>query len=386
MEIRLKTLTPLWTGGVDGTCDRLHETGIIGSLRWWYEVIVRGLGGMACNAVSDPRCPTKVKVGTSEKQVWCVACDLFGCTGWGRRFRLRLAEDGTQVYAQRDQRDQINFRPSGRNRGWYYGAGRLGDDPASPELHGQLIVLREDRGAVINQLIVPLALVGAWGGLGARTQHGFGVVQATAWDGSRQCAAELDRFLSYIEAKKAEHSNAPNVSAAPRLDEFFFSRFRFSLTGEWWKHVDGLRTGDGRLRAWVSKQSVPVAPAIKNQLRFGAFLPTVRSYQLEDELFGALSPRQAAKIHVSSAYPLGDGRWEVRVWGWIPGSLQQREQVLNELHAALTKPALWNQALGTTLSHVDYEWKEQGNPPQCQPPCPEPCTTTADFLRCLLGG
>ncbi len=34
MEITLKTLTPLWTGGVGGTCDRLHETGLIGSLRW----------------------------------------------------------------------------------------------------------------------------------------------------------------------------------------------------------------------------------------------------------------------------------------------------------------------------------------------------------------
>jgi len=26
MEITIKTLTPLWTGGVGGTCDRLHET------------------------------------------------------------------------------------------------------------------------------------------------------------------------------------------------------------------------------------------------------------------------------------------------------------------------------------------------------------------------
>ncbi len=385
MEIRLKTSTPLWTGGVDGTCDRLHETGIIGSLRWWYEVIVRGLGGTACNAVSDPRCPIKVKVETSEKQVWCMACDLFGCTGWGRRFLLRLAEDGTQVYAQQDQRDQISFRPSGRHRGWYYGAGRLGNNPASPELHGQLIVLREDQGAVINQLTVPLALASAWGGLGARTQHGFGVVQATVWDGSQQCVADLDRFLRYIEAKKAEHAKAPSVRAAPRLDEFFFSRFRFFLTGEWWKQVDGLRNGNGRLRAWVSKQSVPVAPAIKNQLRFGSHLTTVRnSRQLENDLFGALSPRRAAKIHVSSAYPLNDKMWEVRVWGWIPSSLQQHEQILGELHTALAKPKLWNQALGTTLSHVDYEWKERGNPPRCRPPCPEPCTTTAEFLRCLL--
>ncbi|HHF52316.1 MAG TPA: type III-B CRISPR module RAMP protein Cmr1, partial [Candidatus Aminicenantes bacterium] len=40
--MKIKTLTPIWTGGVGGRCDRLHETGIIGSLRWWYEAIVRG--------------------------------------------------------------------------------------------------------------------------------------------------------------------------------------------------------------------------------------------------------------------------------------------------------------------------------------------------------
>ncbi|MCU0527871.1 MAG: type III-B CRISPR module RAMP protein Cmr1, partial [Elainella sp. Prado103] len=46
MEINVKTLTPLWTGGADaGKCDRIHETGILGSLRWWMEVLVRGMGG-----------------------------------------------------------------------------------------------------------------------------------------------------------------------------------------------------------------------------------------------------------------------------------------------------------------------------------------------------
>jgi len=53
MEIKLRTLTPLWTGGVEGTCDRVHETGIIGSLRWWYEAIVRGLEGFVGDSASD---------------------------------------------------------------------------------------------------------------------------------------------------------------------------------------------------------------------------------------------------------------------------------------------------------------------------------------------
>ena len=57
MEIKLKTLTPLWTGGVEtGRVDRLHETGILGSIRWWMEALVRGMGGEACDS-SQGTCP-----------------------------------------------------------------------------------------------------------------------------------------------------------------------------------------------------------------------------------------------------------------------------------------------------------------------------------------
>lgn len=90
MEITLKTLTPLWTGGIDQTADRLHETGLIGSLRWWYEALVRGLGGYACDPTSDSRCPDK-----DGKH--CAACELFGCTGWARKFRLRVLNEQGQV-------------------------------------------------------------------------------------------------------------------------------------------------------------------------------------------------------------------------------------------------------------------------------------------------
>lgn len=61
IEIKLSTLTPIWTGGVEtGRMDRIHETCIMGSLRWWYEAIVRGFGGDVCNPTSDQpadRCP-----------------------------------------------------------------------------------------------------------------------------------------------------------------------------------------------------------------------------------------------------------------------------------------------------------------------------------------
>ncbi len=47
--ISLRTLTPIWTGGIGGEAHRLRATGIIGSLCWWYEAIVRGLGGQVCD-------------------------------------------------------------------------------------------------------------------------------------------------------------------------------------------------------------------------------------------------------------------------------------------------------------------------------------------------
>jgi len=78
------------------TCDRLHETGLIGSLRWWYEALVRGLGGYACDPTSDDRCEYDPrKLDPPEKQL-CAACYLFGCTGWGRKFRMRVLNEQGQ--------------------------------------------------------------------------------------------------------------------------------------------------------------------------------------------------------------------------------------------------------------------------------------------------
>jgi CRISPR-associated protein Cmr1 len=105
-QIKVKTLTPIWTGDVNGECFKIKETSVIGSLRWWYEALVRGLGGYACDPASrneDERCRLdydKFKVamdsGESTQQALdeqiCPACQLFGCTGWSRRFRLEVKQ------------------------------------------------------------------------------------------------------------------------------------------------------------------------------------------------------------------------------------------------------------------------------------------------------
>jgi CRISPR-associated protein Cmr1 len=107
-EWQFKALTAVWTGRVtrieerhrNGRTelreaidnDRLITTGLLGSIRWWFEVLVRGLGGSACDP-SDTKC---------EGKVHCVVCELFGCTGWARKFRFQVLAGAQENTLQKD--------------------------------------------------------------------------------------------------------------------------------------------------------------------------------------------------------------------------------------------------------------------------------------------
>lgn len=80
----LCALTDIWTGDANSAqskqANRLIPTGLLGSIRWWFEVLVRGLGGAPC----DPSANQKACLNEQR----CVVCELFGCTGWARKFRF----------------------------------------------------------------------------------------------------------------------------------------------------------------------------------------------------------------------------------------------------------------------------------------------------------
>jgi len=124
MDLEVKTLTPLWTGGVEtGRMGRIQETGIIGSLRWWYEAIVRGLGGNPYDPTSEgPNancCPREID-GRDE---FCPVCQLFGATGCLRKFRLRMG-DGKALFNANTRNilipsGRIHTGPGVRVGGWY---------------------------------------------------------------------------------------------------------------------------------------------------------------------------------------------------------------------------------------------------------------------------
>jgi len=97
-EWKFQALTDIWTGDAERNRDRLIPTGIMGSLRWWFEVLVRGLGGEACDPTAkDVRCPQDTKKKPTDPGHHCVVCELFGCTGWARKFRLMILNEQGQV-------------------------------------------------------------------------------------------------------------------------------------------------------------------------------------------------------------------------------------------------------------------------------------------------
>jgi len=230
-HITLKTLTPLWTGGVDQTCDRLHETGLLGSLRWWYEALVRGLGGSACDPTSeDPkvRCEFDTKAYEQAKKggkpeseainaglhTVCPVCYLFGTTGWARLFQLRAVEVPTTP---------LHFRTTLRmNQGWlkrvFSGENQSIDSLTVPygELHFEFIPRRDHADYAKGQLALILRLASEYGGIGARLQHGFGQFVFP----SELNGISLESGLAQLKAKIQEgilRSSDPRVDTPHNL-------------------------------------------------------------------------------------------------------------------------------------------------------------------------
>lgn len=106
----LQALTDIWTGDADTAqskqANRLIPTGLLGSIRWWFEVLVRGLGGRPCDPSSDQ------KACLSGQH--CVVCELFGCTGWARKVRFDVRDASSAVIRSklaRNTRFQLCFTP-----------------------------------------------------------------------------------------------------------------------------------------------------------------------------------------------------------------------------------------------------------------------------------
>jgi CRISPR-associated protein Cmr1 len=159
-------------------------------LRWWYEAIVRGLGGYACDPTgedSQARCEFDTKAyeqakkdGEPEAEAInaglhsvCPVCYLFGTTGWARLFQLRAIDEVSMT--------PLHFRTTIKmNQGWlkrvFGGENQNIDSLQVPygDLQFQFIPRRYDAEYAKSQFALILRVAAEYGGIGARLQHGFG--------------------------------------------------------------------------------------------------------------------------------------------------------------------------------------------------------------------
>ncbi|RLE44868.1 type III-B CRISPR module RAMP protein Cmr1 [Candidatus Woesearchaeota archaeon] len=402
MKIRMVCKTPLWTGDVDKKSNFLQSTGIAGSLRWWTEAILRSMDKFyACDPVdNNNKCPY-------EKH-YCPACLIFGATGIRRTFRLNVS-GGERVFTS----GALNIKPTGRNRGWYLGCGLTG------AINLEIVYLDKDFDGSL--VLLPLFIASKWGGIGAKTQHGYGVVEIEDcpkidFKGFKKAIEKItdQERLSKLGIELRYESN----NGLPDLKKMFFAKVQFEAEDDWWRKVNGIAPrsqdnyrgyiNDPRMISWINSGSVPIAPALKDWLRYGngaRLWKTATQNQngrIENWLFGTTErtcqscyervrkdknnpqkfwcpncnksirkeetfERTASKINISCAYPVNDNLWEFRIWGWIPkGGLPagfDRDCFLDNLKQALdgsgSVTVSWNELLGDqTENHKLKVWRE----------------------------
>lgn len=171
--IEVEELTKIHTGDAYRKHVKLRETGILGSLRWWYETIVRGLGGTACDPTDkNKHCPDK-------EGNHCDACELFGCTGWSRKFRLEVEEH--------DNTKRLKFYPLRRN-------------------------IQDIEWGLLNKTFSIIKQHGALGGKIAEGNCGLIKINSSDLEGYSINKSDLDMYLN----KKGSSTDNPNLS------RFFF--------------------------------------------------------------------------------------------------------------------------------------------------------------------
>ena len=442
MEVKIQTLTPLWTGGVDGSMDRIHETGIIGSLRWWYEAIVRGLGGCACDP-SQNDCifdaeKYRKSTATDERQRLreaglCDVCQVFGATGWRRRFRVVMVDKSKQIFQGNNMLVPSghvhNTRDGKRAGGWYIGPGRI--TQADSAIRGTIPKLTLFIPSFEQQIIPTLALIEHWGSLGAKNQLGYGIVGF-----HERVKNEWQPLQATVQSPISQKNYRGHL---PALTNFFFAKIRFNPKDEtWWKkfseikialqgQVNGVKLANPITevvaKEWLAVGAFPIAPIIRNWLRFTLFsdqTPNVLNFflgttkQVCQKCYGNVKPdsrnmrnrwcgncyksmsvgqvdeRVASKVKISSAYKIPHSNcWGFRFWGWLPQQAPDnlsidRDKLLKTLYDAI-KPngILWSEQLEHLVPcNNAFEWHEFGAPTRDA----RHYGDSAEFLNFLLRG
>ncbi len=272
MEFRLKALTPVWTGGVKRNDNStLHLTGIKGSIRWWYEVLIRGLGYYACDPTAKGHCelnPKELKrdqpLAKQIKEQICPACYMFGCTGWSGKFILKLMEPETnrpiQSLSSRGVAFNLHFLEQKKI------------DPEEKLLLKMTLKLIVDYGAIGGKTIFKPSEVKY---KNTKLHHrDFGIIARDKQSNLGTEKIRIDEVGQYLE--KFNKKKEKNETEWPNMKYFWFVKG---------KHIDRLqhnrlvkRDADGNYKVPVNEDDVFLGGFISRE-KSGFDIETIKKYK-----------------------------------------------------------------------------------------------------------
>ncbi len=321
MQIKIKTLTPLWTGDANGNCETLKETGIIGSLRWWYEALVRGLGRYACDPTSDKKCELNGNQKSDKERAkkLCPVCYLFGCGGWKRRFRLEVTNEGYIPF------QLATLSKKGKaNHDWLSKVFKKSINSNLPygEVKLTFKQLKNNERKQIEALISVMTHIGA---IGAKTQYGFGQFD---WENKMGLKEALITIQECLEGNNfKEDMNNPNWYS---LNKFWF----YELNPK--KGIKKFQNSNFIGSEQVNEVILPVSFDIRYKI--SGSVNGLREYYCHNHgkketcnIFGTNTPAKVgSKVFVSHIFrKKADEDYKLRVWGFTEGIIG--EEVGEEL-------------------------------------------------------
>lgn len=292
ITIKIKPLTPLWIGDENGKNTVLRETGLIGSLRWWYEIIMKSLGGKVCDPTdteSEKRCKGKEH---------CDVCELFGCTGWSRKFRLEVESEELPL----EPNVKIGTRMGEKCRSRIV-SGFISDKPIALKF----IPLREITDEEWALLYKTFKVISEYGAFGSHISQGNGVIQIVESGFPQMDFSKIVREMNNIEALNS-------------LKNFFTYKVNMTFNKEisklikynafWVQNQKHENLNDGWEQLWDNYHFLPIAYHIRDALR-----RTESNKEDRHKIFGELGC--GSDVFVSHGYRINDKVVQVRVFGWL---------------------------------------------------------------------
>jgi len=347
-KAQLNLVTPLWTGDATKEARHVEGTGIVGSLRWWYEALIRGMGGRACSPAKDPctlnlekisglhqrgcqhvnigLCLPCERVALADSGL-CPACQLFGSTGWAKTFHLMI-EDTTRTGYPPTGKEKVHAeRPNaqGEKPAYFFPLGRVG----SLSLN---VLLRRPADKDTGRLVCGLLeFIRRNAALGTKTGLGYGLFE---WENKPKELPDATWFATEVSRRaKVGPETEPQKGTKrwPDLREMFFATIE--LPSPW-------RPGDFANFKYDLRAVFREGEAIEQLIPDGRKRQTLRHF-----LLGTIKekPNQASKIKMA----LLPGCNVLRVWGWVPKDLTpevpsgvEREDVVQLIHQQIRKKGI----------------------------------------------